>query len=108
MAPRTEFPRLQRSHVAKPVDERPAWAVVCFFVKRRYRGAGVAEALLAAAVDHARAAGASLIEGCPVDPPSSPENAYVGVTPMFERVGFREVLRRRPRRPLMRLETRQQ
>ena len=104
LAPREEFVRLSRSPVLKPVDASPAWSVPCFFVHPQERGRGVAEALLAAAAHRAEAAGARLLEGYPVEPPASPLSAYVGVTPMFSRAGFREVARRRPRRPILRLE----
>ena len=30
VAPRSEFSRLARSRVIKPVDEQPVWSVVCF------------------------------------------------------------------------------
>ncbi len=50
VGPRPDFPRLERSRVIKPVDDTPVWCVVCFFVHRRHRGGGVAQALLRAAV----------------------------------------------------------
>ncbi|HEY5579180.1 MAG TPA: GNAT family N-acetyltransferase, partial [Acidimicrobiia bacterium] len=32
LGPRAEFGRLQRSPVTKPVDDRPVWSIVCFFI----------------------------------------------------------------------------
>jgi GNAT superfamily N-acetyltransferase len=101
---RDAYPRILRSPVAKPVDDRPAMSAVCFFVDRPYRQSGVADVLLAGAISHARSRGASLLEGYPVEPPVSSLGGYHGVVPMFARAGFQETARRRPNRPLMRLE----
>ena len=110
LAPREEYARLQRSKVLGPLDDRPAWAVVCFLVDRRHRGTGLARRLLAAAADFAREHGAKLLEGYPLDPehrrPSSGE-AYTGVVSMFRDAGFQEVARRGTTgRPIYRLELR--
>jgi GNAT superfamily N-acetyltransferase len=98
LAPREEFERLQYSTVLKPVDERPVWSIVCFVVGRRARGRGVADALLAAAVDYARDHGATLLEGYPVDTGGGripAANAYHGTLGMFERAGFKLAAERR-------------
>jgi GNAT superfamily N-acetyltransferase len=87
------------------VDDRPAWAVVCFYLDRRWRAKGVAGALLRAAVDHARANGARLAEGYPVDTSHrrhTNAEAYTGTVSMFRVAGFREVARRSPGTPIMR------
>jgi GNAT superfamily N-acetyltransferase len=65
--------------------------VPCFFIDRRWRGRGVASALLDAAVEHARGAGAESIEGYPAEPPASPADAYMGVPAMFAQAGFTRV-----------------
>jgi GNAT superfamily N-acetyltransferase len=110
VAPREEFPSLDRSHVLKRVDDRPVWSIVCFFVSRSYRRQGLSSALIKAAVDHAAAQGATLVEGYPVDraPGSkfSSTDAFPGSAMTFEREGFREVARRSPRRPIMRRQVR--
>ncbi len=91
-----------------PVDDRPCWSVSCLFVDRRHRGGGIATALLEAAVAPARRHGATLVEGYPVEPRGSaripPAFAWTGVPVAFERAGFREVARRSPTRPIMRIE----
>ena len=104
VAPREEFARLQRSPTLKAVDDRPVWSIVCFFMDRTERGAGVGTALLDAAVRHAAEQGATIVEGYPVDPTDrkiSNADAYTGVVSMFRRAGFREVARRGSR-PIMR------
>ncbi len=104
IAPREEYESLRRSPVAKPIDDRPVWSIVCFFVDRRARGRGVADSLLQAAVGYARDNGATLVEAFPVDKQVRSENEvmFVGSKRMFDRAGFREVARRRPNRPTMR------
>lgn len=105
LGPREAFERLARSPVMKPVDERPVWSIVCFVVPSRYRRQGVARALLDGAVAWARAQGATLLEGYPVDREgrSSADAMWFGAKSMFDAAGFEEVARRRPKRPLVRL-----
>ena len=105
LAPRTEYPRLRRSPVAKPVDERPVWSIVCFVVPSEWRGRGVASALLRKSIDYARSRGATVLEGYPVDKPerSSDNWLWNGTKAMFDKAGFTEVARRRPERPVVRL-----
>ncbi len=43
VAPRDDFPVLDRSHTLKHVDECPVWSVVCLFVARPYRRRGVCQ-----------------------------------------------------------------
>jgi GNAT superfamily N-acetyltransferase len=101
---RSNYPRLARSPVAKPIDDLPVWSVVCFVVPSAYRGRGVARALLRGALAHAEAHGAVALEGYPVDRPGRGQAGMLwsGVRTMFEREGFVEVARRRPERPVMR------
>lgn len=108
VAPRSEYGRIERSPTLKPVDDRPVWSIVCFFIHRRHRGTGVATALLDAAVDHARRRGARVVEAYPEDPGEgrlANATAYTGVLSMFEAAGFSEVARR-GKRPIMRRELR--
>ena len=44
--PREAYPRLARSRVLAPVDERPVWSITCFFVARPHRGKGITRALI--------------------------------------------------------------
>ena len=107
IGPRSDYSRLQRSPLLKPVDERPAWSVVCFFVREGARGSGVAAALLRAGIAWARERAATLIEGYAVRPearPSDPASLWWGTVELFERAGFGEIKRASPRRSIMRLE----
>jgi len=105
IAPREMYPSLNRSRILKPVDDKPVWSITCFFIARPHRRRGVSVRLIDAAVKHARAHGAKIIEGYPVRPrkESIPDAfAWTGVPSAFQRAGFREVLRRSPTRPIMR------
>jgi ribosomal protein S18 acetylase RimI-like enzyme len=106
LGPREEFARLKRSPVMKPVDARPVWSIVCFVVPSVHRGQGVARALLRGAIAHARKSGARLLEAYPVDKAgrSSDETMWFGAKSMYDRAGFREVARRKPARPVVRLK----
>ena len=110
--PRPNLPRLVRSRTIPKVDDLPVWSIVCFLVRVGYRRRGVAAALLDGVVDFARRSGAPGVEAYPIDPEGGRVDVgfgYVGVTPMFEKAGFRRVVEtaahsdRRPR-ILMRLE----
>jgi len=104
LGPRKGYAKLQRSPVTKPVDDRPVWSIVCFFVDRKARGRGLAARMLKAAVDYARSRGARLLEAYPVDRDerSHPDSMFYGAKSMYDRAGFREVARRRPTRPVVR------
>lgn len=105
LAPRAEYRRLERSRVLSPVDDRPVWSVVCFFVARPHRGAGLSVRLLEEAVRWARRRGARIVEGYPVEPAAGrAADAFVwtGLAAAFRRAGFEQVARRSPTRPIMR------
>ena len=106
VGPRHVYSVLQRSRVMKPVDDVPVWSIVCFYIARKWRHRGVGSALVAAAVEEARAAHAPAIEGYPVLPRGNgmPDlYAFTGVPAMFESAGFSEISRRSETRAIYRL-----
>jgi GNAT superfamily N-acetyltransferase len=107
VGPRETYPMLERSRVLGRVDDKPVWSVTCLFVARPYRRGGVSRELLRAAVAHAMSAGATVVEGYPVEPRKSsmPDAfAWTGLDSAFRGAGFKEVARRSTTRPIMRLE----
>jgi GNAT superfamily N-acetyltransferase len=122
--PRTCYPRLLRSRVLRLAEtSAPAaagaidpeltgavWSVTCFVVAPGHRRSGVAEALLRAAVDHARVHGADVVEGYPVDrelrPKAGAADLYHGTLNLFLRAGFQAVSSAVPGRPVVRLDLR--
>jgi len=79
------------------------WSLACFFIKREFRGQGIADRLLHAALDYARDHGARIVEAYPVDP-TSPSYRFMGFVSLFERAGFRKVGSAGARRKVMRLD----
>jgi len=81
------------------------WSLVCFFVPRRLRGQGTVHRLIAAAVAHARASGATVVEAYPVDA-AAPSYRFMGFVSVFNDAGFVEVGLAGTRRHVMRLKLR--
>lgn len=104
MGPREDFSVLQRSPLLKPADGLPTWSLVCFFLVQPYRGMGLFRTLVTLAIDHARKQGAPRIEAYPRERHVSGPYAYMGISSVYASLGFREVARRRPDRPVLRLE----
>ena len=105
LGPRDRYVRLDNSRTWQRVDDQPVWSVVCFFVKRGYRGKGVASALLRAAIEYAKHHGGKVLESYPVEPRKDrmPDVfAFTGVVAVFRNAGFAEILRRSETRPIMR------
>lgn len=96
VAPREDYPSLNRSPNFKRVDDKPVWSIVCFYVDPAHRGKGVLTGLVAAAREYALSRGARIVEAYPREPGRriSSELAYMGLAPVFEEAGFVEVLRR--------------
>ena len=108
LGPREDFAKLAKSSVMKPVDGEPVWSIICFVVPSQFRQQGVARELLAGAVAYARKRGVRLLEAYPVDKeePSGREGSWFGSKRMFDEARFEEVARRRPDRPVVRLQLR--
>ncbi len=104
VGPRQSFPGLERSRTLKPLDDKPAWAVTCFFVSKPFRGRGLSVKLLEAAKNFVRERGGRILEGYPMEPKSGrlPEAfAWTGLASAFRKAGFKEAARRGSR-PIMR------
>jgi GNAT superfamily N-acetyltransferase len=112
LAPRDELPRFESQKVSTPPeDAAPALsgsilALHCFYIRAGHRRQGLMRALAEAAIATARGSGASAVDACPIEPdrPMQWGEGFVGIAPMFRDLGFREIARRSPRRPLMRLD----
>jgi GNAT superfamily N-acetyltransferase len=113
VGPRPEFGRIVRSPITglgpAEAGDPAVWSVVCFFVPRAHRGAGTGRALLEAAIEHARAAGASVLEGYPVDRRgrrTQASSVFTGTLGLFLAAGFEVVAERVEHRPVVRLALR--
>lgn len=92
VAPKSTYRRLMNSRTIPHVDEdRDPWSIVCFVVRGGFRKRGLMHDLLDGAVEHARANGAALVEGYPVDTAGERVDVisgYVGTVELFEKHGF--------------------
>jgi GNAT superfamily N-acetyltransferase len=104
LGPRADYQKLRRSPIMKPVDDTPVWSVVCSYVARPYRGLGLQHRLLDAAISFARDSGVRVLEAYPVDKAERSQDDFMffGSRSLYERAGFREVVRRSPSRVVMR------
>jgi len=106
VAPRSDYIRLGLSRVLKAVDDQVVWSISCLFVARPFRRQGISVRLLKEAAKLARAKGARIVEGYPVEPYTADMPAafaWTGLVSAFQKAGFKEVLRRSDARPIMRL-----
>jgi GNAT superfamily N-acetyltransferase len=104
VTPRDAVPGLDGGRRTRRVDDVPVWSISCFYIRKGHRQLGVMTALISAAIDYARAAGAPALEAYPLDATVSPSATATGYTSTFARAGFSEVARRSPERPIMRIE----
>jgi len=107
VAPRDDFPRLERSRILKKIDDNSVWSIVCLFVDKSFRNRGISVEMLKAAVAYVKDKDGKIVEGYPVEPKTGkdtipPVFAYTGIASAFIKAGFREVERRSETRPIMR------
>ena len=104
VTPRDAVPGLDRAFRTRRVDDVPVWSISCLYIRKGHRREGIMTALINAAIDYARAAGAPALEAYPLDGAVSPSATSTGYASTFARAGFSEVARRSPERPIMRLQ----
>jgi hypothetical protein len=107
IAPRDEYPTMDRSRVLKRIDKKKVWSISCFYTAKGSRNSGVTLALIEASKEFVRKQHGSIIEGYPIVPQSdkvSPGSAYTGIYSAFLKAGFTEVARFSATRPIMRYE----
>lgn len=86
-------------------DDESVWAIACLVVRKGFRQQGLTYPLVAAAVEHARARGASAIEGYPLLTEGKQviwDEMSVGALGPFVAAGFEEVSHPTKRRVVMR------
>src|SRR5262245_61402933 len=104
LTPRADLPWLDHAWRLKRVDDVPVWSLSCFYIRKGYRKKGVTSALIIAAIETARKAGAPALEAYPLDANLTPSSSHTGYLSTFKRAGFKVVTRHVPPRPIMRYE----
>ncbi|HHY51200.1 MAG TPA: GNAT family N-acetyltransferase, partial [Alphaproteobacteria bacterium] len=99
IAPKQTFPKIGGP---TPASGETVWSLTCMYIRRHLRGVGLAHEMIGAAVEHAQANGATVVEAYPVDP-DSPSYRFMGFVPAFARAGFVEVGMEGSRRHVMQL-----
>lgn len=104
--PRDAHPGLAASRFfATELPTGGVWSISCFVVRAKWRGRGLTERLARAAVRYAESHGARAVEAYPTatDERKPASAVYLGLASTFERLGFEEVQRKAPHKPMMRL-----
>ncbi|MFL1428165.1 MULTISPECIES: GNAT family N-acetyltransferase [unclassified Nocardiopsis] len=90
VAPRADT-AFARNRKIPHVDDLPVWSLWCVRVRPGHRKQGISHALIAGAVEFARAHGAPVVEAYPLDNGDARVDltmAYPGLRRNFERAGF--------------------
>ncbi|HNN13188.1 MAG TPA: GNAT family N-acetyltransferase [Anaerolineales bacterium] len=104
LTPRDALPWLDRTWRLKRVDDKPVWSLSCFYIRKGWRRKGITSALIAAALDAAKKAGAPALEAYPLDAALTPSASGTGFVSTFKRMGFKVVARHVSPRPIVRYE----
>jgi GNAT superfamily N-acetyltransferase len=102
LTPRDAVPWLDQTWRLARVDDLPVWSLSCLYIRIGFRRRGIASALIEEAMRVAKREGAVALEAYPFDGAVSPSSTSTGYASTYERLGFREVARRIPARPIMR------
>jgi GNAT superfamily N-acetyltransferase len=90
--PRVEFLKLDRSASLRCDDADQVWSIPCFFVRRGFRGIGVAGAMLAHALRSMAERGVRIVEGYPAGPGKDGKYidafSWTGTLSLFLKAGF--------------------
>ena len=108
--PREKYTKLSNSKILQPIDDKPVWSIVCFFVHKDYRKMGISIELIKNACNFAASKGGMIVEAYPTDTKtknSVPVFIYTGTLSAFKKAGFTEVARRSETRPIMRFDVKQ-
>lgn len=111
IGPRPAQHRLARTRnivttTREPLDDDTVWAVTCFVVRKEHRGQGLNAALLDKGIDFAKASGARVVEGYPIDTSvidPHVNDLFHGALSTFLAAGFVKVPSTKPDRPLVSL-----
>ena len=106
VGPREDFSKLERSRTLKPIDDKHVWSILCLFVTKSLRKAGLSSQVVEAAAEYAFSKGAAIVEGYPyvtgkkkwADP-----FVFTGLASSFKKAGFKVVAKPSKSRLIVRL-----
>ena len=104
---RSDFPRMRRSALLRPVDDEPVISLTCLLIRKDHRGRGLSTKLIVAVCDHlGRTTDTRTVEAYPIEPArgrrAGADTAMTGIAGTFAAAGFTEIARPRSDRPVMR------
>ncbi len=106
LAPRADYPKLEKSRIHKPIDDKVVWTITCLFIDKRYRKQGVSIALLKKVIEFAKVQKVAILEAYPTIPTQKtlPDSfLWIGVYSSFEKAGFTIVNNKSVNRPMVRV-----
>lgn len=102
---RIDYLKLDRAPSLKCDDVENVWSIPCFYIKKGFRGKGVATALLKHSVQSLHQQGVKIIEGYPVKLEKELPAAFVwtGTISLFEKAGFKVVSNKKGKQRVRRI-----
>jgi hypothetical protein len=91
VAPREDYSSLNRSRVLKPIDDRPVWSIVCFYVAKPFRAQGTLLQLIQGAIEYVKKQGGEVVEAYPTVPRGKelpPVSSFMGFPEVYKKAGF--------------------
>jgi GNAT superfamily N-acetyltransferase len=101
---RDALPWIDRVGKLRRVDDVPVWSISCFYIRKGWRRRGLTAALIGAATDAARDAGASVLEAYPLDADLTRSTSFTGYLSTFVKARFKIVARHVASQPIVRLD----
>ncbi|HUV30578.1 MAG TPA: GNAT family N-acetyltransferase [Acidobacteriota bacterium] len=107
--PKAHFPGLETTRSYRTESAAGLWAINCFYLVKEYRRIGLGQLLAGEAVKAIRRRGGKIVEAYPVTLTRNgkrlpPAFSFTGPEVIFTRLGFKEVQRLAPSRPVYRLD----
>jgi GNAT superfamily N-acetyltransferase len=91
VSPREEIYRVENSRSFKPVDDKPAWSIVCIFINKNYRKQGLSVHIIKSVIEYCKTKNVKILEAYPAIPYASniPDSfAWTGFESAFKKAGF--------------------
>lgn len=104
LAPRSDFQKLGRSRIHKPIDQQAVWSIPCTYIDKAFRNQGVSTVLLKGVIQFARKNNISILEAYPTIPSGRLPDAFawIGLFSSFKKAGFKIVDQTSQNRPMVR------